>query len=116
MMRRACLAICLISLLHGCSQKQSVAWSRAESNNSQWGMRLIAERIGGGQASVTWEGSEKAILTVGDKKIEVHKEEILVDGVTKAKIPPGTNLISAISRNDEVVVEVDGKELFKLSP
>jgi hypothetical protein len=74
-------------------------------------MRLIAERIGGGQASVTWEGSEKAILTVGDKRIEVHKEEILVDGVPKAKIPPGTNLIG---RGATQIVE--GVSQFPVAP
>ena len=79
-------------------------------------MKLIAERIGEGEAGITWQGSEKAILTVGDKKIEVQKEQILVDGVTKAKIPLGTKSIKAISRNDEVVVEVDGKEVLKLGP
>jgi hypothetical protein len=79
-------------------------------------MKLIAERFGEGPAAVTWQGSEKAILTVGDKKIEVEKEQILVGGVTKARIPPGTRSIRAVSRNDEVVVEVDGKEVFKLGP
>jgi hypothetical protein len=93
-----------------------VSQSRAESENSHFGIKLIAERIGEGPAEITWEGSEKAILTVGDKKIEVQREQILVDGVTKAKIPPGTRSIRAISRNDEVVVEVDGEEVFKLEP
>jgi hypothetical protein len=78
-------------------------------------MKLIAERIGEGPASVTWQGDEKAILTVGDKKIEVQKEQVLVDGVTKAMVPPGTGSIRAISRNEEVVVEMDGKEVFKLA-
>jgi hypothetical protein len=116
MMRRACWAICLIILLHGCSQKQSEGGSQAVSENSNWGMKLIAERIGEGTAAITWQGSEKAILTVGDKKIEVQRDQIQVDGVTKAKIPPGAKSIRAISRNDEVVVEVDGKEAFKLGP
>jgi hypothetical protein len=79
-------------------------------------MKLIAERLCEGPAAITWQGSEKAILTVGDKTIEVQKEQILGDGVTKATIPPGTKSIRAISRNDEVVVEVDGKEVFKLGP
>jgi hypothetical protein len=79
-------------------------------------MKLIAERIGEGTAAVTWQGSEKAILTVGDKKIEVQKEQILVDGVTKAKIPPGAKSIRVVSHNDEVMAEVDGKEAFKLGP
>jgi hypothetical protein len=116
MKRRAYWVICLIILLDGCSQMQSGGMSRAESQNSDWGMKLIAERIGEGPAAVTWQGNEKAILTVGDKKIEVQKEQILVDGVTKAKIPPGTKSIRAISRNDEVVVKLDSKEVFKLGP
>ncbi len=113
---RACTVICLTLLVYGCSRKQSEGQSRAESVNDYFGMKLIAERIGEGPAAITWQGSEQAILTVGDKKIEVQKEQILVDGVTKAKIPPGTKSIRAISRNDEVVVEVDGKEAFKLGP
>jgi hypothetical protein len=84
--------------------------------STNWGFRLIAERFGEGEAGITWDGSEKAILTVGDRKIDVQKEQILVDGVTKAKIPPGTKSIRATSRNDEVVVEVDEKEVFKLGP
>ena len=116
MKRRAYLVICLIILLDGCSQEQSAGMSRAEGQNSDWGMKLIAERIGEGPAAITWQGNEKAILTVGDKKIEVQKDQILVDGVTKATISPGAKTIRAISRNDEVVVEVDGKEVFKLGP
>lgn len=116
MKRRAYWVICLIILLDGCSQKQSGGMSRAEGQNSDWGMKLIAERLGEGPAAITWQSNEKAILTVGDKIIEVQKDQILVDGVTKATISPGTKAIRAISRNDEVVVEVDGKEVFKLGP
>ena len=116
MKRRACWVICLIILLYGCSQKQSVGPSRAESVNNYFGIKLIAERFGEGPAAITWDGSEKALLTVGDRTIEVQKEQILVDGLMKAKIPRGTKSIRAISRNDEVVVEVDGKEVFKLDP
>jgi hypothetical protein len=116
MKRRACWVICLIILLDGCSQKQPVPRSYADSWNDDFGMKLIAERFGEGPAAITWQGSEKAILTVGDKRIEVQKAQILVDGVTKAKIPPGTRSIRAVSRNDEVVVEVDGKQVFNLGP
>lgn len=77
------------------------------------GMKLIAEGINPGAGEVRGESS---FLTVAGKRIEVQKQQILVDGMTKAKIPPDTKSIRAFSRNDEVVVEVDGKEVFKLGP
>src|ERR1700676_5422300 len=97
---RVCWVICLTILLHGCSQKPSDGRSRSEIVSDYFGMKLIAERIGEGPASITWQGADKAILTVGEQKIEVQKEQILVDGVTKAKIPPGTKSIRAISSNN----------------
>ncbi len=54
-----------------------------------------------------------AVITLA-RKIVVQKEQIIVGGVTKAKIPAGTNEIRAFMRDGEVVVEVDGKEVFKL--
>jgi hypothetical protein len=119
MKRRACWMICLITLLCGCSQQDSppkqtlVGGGRAEMDFH--GMKLIAEGKGPGPA-VTNEGGDKVFLTVAGKRIEVQKEQILVDGVTKAKISSGTKSIRAVSRNDEVVVEVDGKEVFKVGP
>jgi hypothetical protein len=77
------------------------------------GMKLIAEGISPGAGEVRGEG---AILRVAGKTIEVQKEQILVDGVTKAQIPTSTKTIRATSRNNEVVVEVDGKEAFTVGP
>jgi hypothetical protein len=53
---------------------------------------------------------------VGDKNIVVQNEQIVVEGVTKATLPPGTQAIRAMSRNGEVVLEVDGQEVCHLKP
>ena len=64
---------------------------------------------------ISWIHRSWNFKVVG-KKIEVQQEQIVVDGVTKAKMPPGIKSIRAFSRSNEVVVEVDGKEVFKLGP
>jgi hypothetical protein len=118
MTRRACWALCLMTLLGGCGQKApqpavpaGPMMGRAETTFR--GMKLTAEGNSPGAGEVC---GESAILTVAGKRIDVQKEQILVDGVTKTEIPPGTKTIRAISRKDEVVVEVDGKEAFTLGP
>jgi hypothetical protein len=77
------------------------------------GMKLIAEGI---EPGVFNEGGPGQILRVAGRKVVVEKEQILVDGVTKSKIPPDTKSIRAVSRDGDVVVEIDGKEAFRLRP
>lgn len=104
----ACWTLGLMILLCGCSSKQAAG--KAEMDFQ--GIKLIAE---GRNPGVWNEGGERPFLSVAGKKIVLQKDEIIVDGVTKAKIAPGTKSVRAISHSDEVVVEVDGKEAFKLA-
>jgi hypothetical protein len=105
-----------MTLLCGCGQKVSPPakpWAKVGYAGGLHGYKLEVEGPG---AYIQTDGRDDPILKVAGKQIEVQKEQILVDGITKVKILPGTKSIRAISGNDEVVVEVDGKEAFKLGP
>src|SRR5579883_2466644 len=115
---RAYGLICLMAFPCGCgrtdspSKQASVGWGKAEMSTQ--GRKFIAEGIGPGPA-VTSRGGDSVLLTVAGKQIEVQKDQILVGGVTKAKIAPETRSIRAVSRDNEIIVEVDGKEEFRLA-
>ncbi len=106
-----CLVPVAMIFLCGCGQKGPSAHGKAEMDFN--GIKLIAE---GANPGVWSAGNESVTITVAGKKIVVEKEQLLVDGVSKAKIPSGTKSIRAVSRDESVVVELDGKEAFKLGP
>src|SRR6266849_11219739 len=115
-MNRLAFWLVTLTMTFGCAQKAAGPNQPAQGMAEMefHGMKVRAEGTNPGVWAVG--NMEGITVTVGGKKIVVEKEQILVDGVTKAKIPLGTKSIRAISRNDEVVVEVDGKEVFKLGP
>ena len=115
-MNRLAFWLVTLTMTFGCAQKAAGPNQPAQGMAEMdfHGMKVRAEGTNPGVWAVG--NMEGITVTVGGKKIVVEKEQILVDGVTKAKIPPGSKSIRAISRNDDVVVEVDGKEVFKLGP
>lgn len=71
------------------------------------GMKITAD---GQNPSVSSDG--KAItVSVGGKKATVEQDEILIDGVKQANIPPGAKTVRLLSRNNQLVIEIDGKEV-----
>jgi hypothetical protein len=99
-------------MICGCGQKAK-PWAKVGYAGGLHGYKLEVEGPG---AHIETNGRDDPILMVGEKEIVVQKEQIVVDGMTKAKMPSGTKAIRAISRNGEVVVEVDGQEVFQLGP
>jgi hypothetical protein len=114
MQRRSCWVLCLVALLCGCGTKeQPKPWGKVGYSGGLHGYKLEAEGPG---AFIQTNGRDDPVLMVAGKKIAIQKEQILVDGLTKAKIPPDAKSIGAIWHDDEIVVDVDGKEVFKLGP
>jgi len=116
MNRLACWLVFLtVTCNCGCGQNTAgpTAHSQGMAEMDFHGMKVRAE--GADPGVWVFGHTEGVSVAIAGKRIVVEKERISVDGVTKAQIPAGTKSVRALSRNDDVVVEVDGREVFKLA-
>ena len=96
-------AALLTALLVSACDKPAARGSATMTIN---GMKITAS---GGNPSVVSDG-KTVTVSVDAKKVIIQDDDILVAGVKQAKIPADTKTITVFSRNDAIVIEMDGKE------